>query len=80
MASAPFEVESAACQAGLLQAKGDYGAAEPLLRQVLDAQERAPGPDDPATLASVQGVPSAPAIASKPAEKGRSLHSNYLSH
>jgi hypothetical protein len=53
MESAPFEFESVARRAGLLQAKGDYGAAEPLLREVLDAQERVLGPDDCATLASV---------------------------
>ena len=56
MESTPHEFESVARRAGLLQAKGDYGAAEPLLLQALGAQERALGPEDPVTLSSVNSL------------------------
>ena len=39
-----------------LRAKGDYAAAEPLLRRALAGREKALGPDHPDTLASVNNL------------------------
>ena len=46
-------IANAAGLAAVLEGKGDYAGAEPLLRRVLEARERTQGKEDPDTLNSM---------------------------